>query len=149
MSWTSYPSVEEVYINQRITQKNVTFKLCQGLWRKRSDTRSAWSRGINTARAEGKNRFYWGKKIPCLWLVCVKVIWRADLDVEGTEARTQGRELSRPGLDWKEGSLGPGSGPFSKEQWAITEAFYPREWCDHIYALQRSFWLQYVNFYII
>ena len=107
MSWTSYPSVEEVYINQRITQKNVTFKLCQGLWRKRSDTRSAWSRGINTARAgKGKNRFYWGKKIPCLRLVCVKVIWRADLDVEGTEARTQGRELSRPGLDWKRGLTG-------------------------------------------
>lgn len=63
--------------------------------------------GINTARAgKGKNRFYWGKKSPCLWLVCVKVIWRADLDVEGTEARTQGRELSRPGLDWKRGLIG-------------------------------------------
>ena len=50
-------------------------KRCAGLSDKRTAGRAMETVPGPAARAgKGKNRFYWGKKSPCLWLVCVKVI---------------------------------------------------------------------------
>lgn len=59
-----------MYIDQRITQINVTFKLCQGLWGKGTDAGRADGRGINVFREgweegewvlPGKEESLWGR----------------------------------------------------------------------------------------